>query len=382
MGVRSENVRSYIAVSFLCVGLAACGGGSGATPTPVATTAPTSRPTGNGQLVPTSFSIRVPSSTSKNRQPDYVTANVKSIIITLDSVDGGAPPAGITTSVTANLLSCASGCTVAGPSAPPGSDGFTLTTFDNTNGSGNTISIASQTFTIVQGQNNANNVTLLGIPKTFTIAALPSGTAGTAFASPATLTLTVNDADGNAITGTFANPVTVTDSDTSSLTQGTALSVNGGTTATSVTVNASTDVLTLNYGGLAIAPAAIKANASGATAQTATFTPTLAPIGYSGPLNGATPQIDLYATSGTGSTGAFTVSETGLTNAPYNKTLTATPAGGCATIGNLGATVGTSFTATAVASPTAGSCTIGVTDGLGQSKNVTLTYTTSQFGVQ
>jgi hypothetical protein len=379
MDVRLENVRSFIAVLFV-FSLSACGGTSSTTPSSLPT--PTPGHTGNGQLVPTSFSITVPSSTSANRRPSYITANVQSVTITLDTVNGGAPPSGITTSVTANLTGCASGCTVAGPASPPGSDGFTLTTFDGTNAGGNAISTTSQTFTIAAGQANSNSVTLLGVPKTFTIAGIPGGAAGTPFASPATLTLTVKDADGNPITGSYANPVTVTDSDTSSLTQGTSLSVNGGPAATSVTVNTSSDTLTLNYGGLAIAPAAVKANASGATAQTATFTPTLSPIVYTGPLNGPTPEIDLYATSGTGASGTFSVSEAGLTNTPYNKTLTATPSGSCATIGNLSATVGTSFAATAVSSPTAGSCSISVTDGLGQSKSVTLTYTTSHFGVQ
>jgi hypothetical protein len=222
-------------------------------------------------------------------------------------------------------------------------------------------------------------VTLQGVPKTFTITGTPSGTAGTAFGSPSTLTLAVKDADGNTITGTYANTVTLADSDVSGV-QGSQLTVNSGTAATSVTTTQSSDVLKINYGGLAIAAATLTASATGATSGTATFTPVLSAIAYTGPLNGSTPELDLYMPSGTGSTGSFTASEVGLTNSPYNKSLNAGTSG-CGSIGTISPASGTSFTFTVVASPSAGTCTITVTDGLGQSKGVTGTYTTSGFGV-
>ena len=55
--------------------------------------------------------------------------------------------------------------------------------------------------------------------------------------------MTAKDAGGDIISGTYENPVTVSDSDTSSLTQATALAVNGGSAATSVLGTASSDAL-------------------------------------------------------------------------------------------------------------------------------------------
>ncbi|MFN2529462.1 MAG: hypothetical protein ABR584_12185, partial [Candidatus Baltobacteraceae bacterium] len=211
----------------------------------------------------------------------------------------------------------------------------------------------------------------------------PSATAGTAFGSPATLSVAVQDADGVTITGTYASPVTITDSDVSSLTQGSALSVNSGPAASSIQSAASSDVINFNYGGLAIAPATLTASATGATNGTASFTPALSPIVYSGPTVSSLPEIDLYAATGTGSSANFTASEVGWTNSPYNRSITASQASGCSNISTTSPASGTSFTTAAVASPIAGTCTLTLSDFTsGQTKGITLTYTTSGFGVQ
>src|ERR1700692_179270 len=360
--------------------LSACAGGGGE---PLAQT-PQPQPGGySGPLYPPQFTIRIPAPSSVGRKPQYVTANILSIQIVLNTVNGAAPPSGLVLSVTTNIApgSCASGCTISGPSSPPGSDNFTLTTFDATNAGGEGISTATTTLTIAQGAPNSNTITLLGIPHSFTLSGIPAGTAGTAFWSPATITLTVKDVDGNTMTGTYANSVTIADSDLSSLTQGSALSINGAAVASSVTSTASSDVLTLNYGGLAILPATLTASATGATNATATFAPALQPIVYTGPLNGSTPEIDLYATSGTGSTGAFTASETGWTNGPYSKNLSLTVPAGCSTIATASPASGTSFTVTSGASPAAGTCTMTLGDSVGQTKALTVTYSTSTFPV-
>jgi hypothetical protein len=359
--------------------LSACAGGGGG---PLAQTPP--QPAGySGPLYPPQFTLRIPAPSSLGRRPQYVTANILSIQIVLNTVNGGAPPSGLVLSVTTNIApgSCASGCTVSGPSSPPGSDNFTLTAFDATNGGGGAISTATTTLTIASGTANSNTITLLGIPHSFTLSGIPAGTAGTAFGSPATITLTVKDVDGNTITGTYASSVTIADSDVSSLTQGSALSIGAGAGASSVISTASTDVIHLNYGGLAILPATLTASATGATSATATFAPALQPIVYTGPINGSTPEIDLFATSGTGSTGTFTASETGWTNSPYSMNLSLTVPAGCSTIATASPGSGTSFTITAAASPVAGTCTMTLGDGAGQMKALTVTYTTSSFPV-
>ncbi|MHB1800033.1 MAG: hypothetical protein ACYCUI_17395 [Vulcanimicrobiaceae bacterium] len=389
------GARRLLALAALFA-LAACGGGaSGSNPLPSAT----SRPPASEQLQPTSFTLFVgaPATSAAKAnaagahagmKPSYVPSTSASITITLVNVNGNPPPSGLTTTVTSNLSNCTNGCTVPGPAVPPGNDAFTLTVYDAANGAGNALSTASPTLTIALGQANSNTITLLGIPKSFTFGTIPSGTAGTAFAGGGVaLPLTVQDADGNTITGTYDTPVTVTDSDMSSLSLASGLAVSGGTVASSVSVpsSAADGTLMLTYGGMAILPATLKASATGATNATATFAPTRNAIVYTGPMYGSPsiPQINLYATSGTGSSATFTATEVGWTNSPYNQAITASEASGCSTIATTAATSGSAFTTTVVASPVAGTCTLTLTDVTGGSPAVpvTLTYTNSGFGV-
>jgi hypothetical protein len=268
---------------------------------------------------------------------------------------------------------------------PPGSDAFSVTTFDAADATGNQIAKtpAPQTFTVTAGAANGPfTITLDGIPASFTLGAITAGTAGTA--SSQTLSIAVLDADGNTIAGTYANPVTLSDNDASAdLVNGTSLKVGAGAAAASVTLNSSTDAaaVTLAYGGLALASPNVALSAAGATGSSRTFTIALQPIVV-------TPaSTNLYAISGTGSTGSFAVSETGWSNAPYNKTFTlGTPT--CST-GTAAATFALAtvdhltWTDTAPASPVAGNCTVPITDftGSGHSGSVTLTFTTGSFTV-
>ncbi len=327
-------------------------------------------------LAPTSFVFARPAQTA-SRRPAYITANIASVAIALDSVNGSAPPSGLTTTVTSNITLTACPCTVAGPSVPPGSDTFTVTAYDAAGGSGNVVSVATATYTIAVGAANSNTITLNGVPKSFSFSGLPTATAGTAFAAQA-FTVTVKDADGNTILGTYQNPVTIANSDASGATT---IATAGSDSPPAGELLGSADTVSIAYTGLAITPATITASATGATGST-TFAPTLQPIVYSGPLVTGNPEIDLFATSGTGSSGSFSAAEVGWTNAPYNKPLTVSLPGGCASIASVSPASGTNFTASAVASPAAGSCTVTLGDGVGQSKAVTLTYTTSSIGVQ
>ncbi len=353
--------------------LASCSSGTSSLTVPPA--APSS-------TVPTSFVFTFPasSSSSARRKPQYVTANIKSVTIVLNTVDGGAPPAGLTTSVTTNITPASCPCTVPGPSVPPGSDNFTVTSFDGSTGSGSIVSTASATFSMVAGAANNETITLNGVVKSLSIGALPTGTADSAFGSPQGFTTTAKDADGSTIVGTYDSPVTISDSDGSGATT---LATSGSDTPPAGELLSSSDTVTLNYTGLAILPATITASASGATNGTASFAPALAPIAYAGPLVAGLPEIDLYALTGTGSSATFTASEAGWTNAPYNKAITATPAAGCSTIATTSPASGTSFTTTVAAAPSAGTCTLTLSDFTGGStKAVTLTYTTSGIGVQ
>jgi hypothetical protein len=340
-------------------------------------------------LVTPAFRITVPAakSTASRRSPKYVGAGTLSLTIVLDTVNGGAPPNGLATTATTNISagSCSAGCTVSGPAVPPGSDAFSVTTFDGADATGNQIAKtpAPQTFTVAAGTANGPFViTLDGIPASFAFAAIAGGTAGTA--SSPTLSIAVLDADGNTIAGTYANPVTLSDNDASGdLVNGTSLKIGASAAATSVALLSSTDAaaVTLAYGGLAIASPSLALSATGATASSRTFTVALQPIVV-------TPaSTNLYAISGTGSTGSFAVSEVGWSNAPYNKTFTLGPAtcsmGTAAATFTLATTDHLTWIDTVPASPVAGSCSIPIADftGSGHSGSVTLTFTTGSFTV-
>jgi len=351
--------------SFLA--LAACGG-IGSAPSRQAVAVD------GASLVPTSFAVGTSSASptqSSSRVALYIGAGAREVTVTLTAVNGGSPPSGLTKSVTTAITPANCPCTVGGPLVPPGSDSFTFTTYDATNGTGNIIAVATGTFTVAPGVANTQmGVTLGGVPRSLAFGALPAATAGTSFSSPQTFALTVKDYDGNPITGTYANPVTVTDSDASG-SQGSRISVNGGSYGQTVVSTASTDVFTLEYGGLAIAPATLTASASGATNATASFAPVLSSIVYSGPLNGASePEIDLTSTSGTGSSGTFSASEIGWTTSPFNRSFTVSTSE-CESTGTISPASGTTFTFSAVAAPLIGSsCSIVLADGASQTKTI------------
>jgi hypothetical protein len=365
--------RSLALATVLLV-TACSGGGGGSTPGVVHATAAPATGQGAQALVATTFVFAAPATTSAStRSPKYVTANIASIKIALNTVNGGAPPAGVTASVTTNIALASCPCTVSGPAVPPGNDTFTLTAYDAQNGGGNVVSTATPTLTILADQPNNNTITLNGVPASFTISP-PSGTAGTAFASATAFSVTVKDADGNTIMGIYESPVTLADGDTSGATT---LATSGSDSPPAGELLSSSDVAKLNYTGLAIAPVVISAAATGATTGNGSFAPTLQPIVVTtgDAQNPSFAGVDFYATSGAGSSGSFTISEVGWTNAPYNKTLTVAPGSGCGSIGSVVQT-GSSFAATVAGSPSAGACTVvTLSDGLGQSQAVTLAYT-------
>jgi hypothetical protein len=395
-------IAALSASSLLCFA-SACGGGNGQAPalssslTPAAAgdaAAPALRRR-YGRVL---FHIVVPHKRHAKRDR-YIPGSSASITITLNAVDGGPPPSGLALSTNSALTHCSSGCTVVGPFSPPGSDNFTVTIFGGPVGNpGPQLATATKTLTISAGALNTPSVTLLGVPAKFALhGSMPSGTAGTALAATA-LPIDVEDADGDVIAGTYSTPVTISDPDTSSLSAcgglcGSALQLGAGSPGKSVVLNDSTDAgnVQISYGGLDIAPAALTGSTSDGAltaSGSVTFAPAVASISYSGPLNGSSlPELDLYAPSGsgTGSTAAFTDSQTGWTNAPYNQVVAesdnCSSTFSIATFAQTTGTDGTAWTATAVASPSPATCTATLTAGGGATLAVTTTYTGTGIGI-
>jgi hypothetical protein len=388
--------------------LAACGGGgggSGTTSNPPPTVAPTSVP--QGQLVTPKFTIVVPgkSTSSTRRGPTFVSSASLSITITLTSVGGSAPvvtPTSVTSSISGASCTSVNPCVVNGPPSPPGqADAYTLATFDAAGGAGNELDSGAVTFTPTAGINNVENVTLVGIPFSVTITGVPAGFAANTASQTANLAVTVADHAGQAITGTYANPVRITDpdADTTNGTRLTGTHPGSGCTNSCVDLLTNTDTIALNYGGLAENAVVLASSATGVTggnAGTATFTPLLNAITGDGTnpsttLAGGGTGIDLYtndSTSPVGYTGTVKYAELGFTNSPYNKALSVTGGGACSTFATIATLANaaneTPFTATSIAGPSGGQCTITVTDGLTDQPHplptFRVSYTTSQIG--
>ncbi|MGB6986171.1 MAG: hypothetical protein WBD74_09395, partial [Candidatus Aquilonibacter sp.] len=366
------NARAAVA-SLCLLALCACGGGSRSIGTPATVASiPTPQQTSAALLQPRFTFLPPAASSSATRHPHYITANVASVEITLNRVNGAAPSTGAPLNVITNITMSSCPCVVYGPDVPAGSANFTLAAYDQANAGGNLIATASPTYTIVAGHANNENVTLNGVPATLSIA-LPSATAGTAFASPQSISVTAKDSDGNTILGTYANAITIGDSDTSGATS---IATSGSDNPPANMLLSSSDAATIAYTGLAIAPATIALRANAATGS-ASFAPALQPIAVTvaatpGALNPSSNGVDLYP--GT-PTGTFSASEAGWTNAPYNKSLTVSVASACASIASVAPASGTSFTATVSATPVAGTCLATLSDANGQSQTATLAYT-------
>jgi sugar lactone lactonase YvrE len=121
---------------------------------------------------------------------------------------------------------------------------------------------------VSSGIANTFGVTLDGVPASLAITGLPSGSVGTAF-GPAPFTVSVKDADSYTIVGTYANPVTLSNSDQSGAT---ALATTGSDNPIGEMLS-SGDAVTLTYTGAAIPAATISAAATGATTGSATLAP-------------------------------------------------------------------------------------------------------------
>ncbi len=423
-------MRKFLALAAV-LALAACGGGGGgSTTTPTTPQNPGSTPTTtpSSKYVTPTFVIKIPPKGSKAkfrgakaRNPKYVSSTVLSVWIKLTADSAGVDvstlnnnPAITNVNGAAPQPNCASGCTVNGPPSPPGTDSFTVVTYDAANAGGSALDAAQlNNVSLTAGQANPETIVLGAIPITLSLSNVPKGvfTAGTAAQSDF-VSVIADDADGNVIP-TSQSPavqyadatgaplvVTVSDPDTNPhgscfVTSGTSTCTSGA--ATSVTLSGPDAGASLAYDGLAENPVTLTASAPGATSGTDTTYPTLnAPVFNSsqatpsGVALTASAEIDLFNTSGTGSTGSESFTESGWTNSPYGQALTVVSSSACSTFATVTAgtndtTNGTPFTATNVAGPVAGTCAATVGDGLSANSTdgtatLTVTYTTSTIG--
>ncbi|MBV8490671.1 MAG: hypothetical protein JO199_09090 [Candidatus Eremiobacteraeota bacterium] len=340
--------------------------------------------------------------TNKASLPVTVTTTTLNLSGSLPSAKTADVKIGNTsTSVAMPACATSKGCSLA-VAAPIGKDAFSVVVSD---ASKKTLATSqAQSSTIKSGVANVVTLTFLKTVASLSWGTIPSGASGTPFASGGkAVTLTAKDADGNAIDGSYASPITLADSDSSGAT---GFTING---ASGSALKASTDALDLTYSGLAISPATLTASSTGVNAVKATFSPTVAAIVFT-PGSGAIspPEVDLYSivsgAYGSGFKAQFTATQSGWTNSPFSQAFTYSFAAvknqtnDCPTstvpayLMIAPAKSGDAGTAFAISASTqiqgaaypgnyAGECTMTIAGGGGQTLQVLLTFTTSGIGI-
>jgi hypothetical protein len=295
--------KRIVAVIVVLV-LAACGGGGGSSGSPLPLTG---SPAGGGNSGSTSsaresvqLNMHIPggagTASSIKRKPQFVASSTQGVLVVVyaTSDTAHANPLGTSaTNVAPGSAACggASGprtCSVSIP-APPGTDDFVFTTYDQPPNSGTTFPsnanlLAAGTVTgktISSASANVVNVTLGGaVSQT---QANPYNYNVLAGIGPETyaLEITALDADGNTIIGPYldanGNPDPVTVSVVESGGSGfTKVSVGGATPTSSTVVNGSSDIVTVSYSGGGTIGYGVVFSANAATGQP--LSPTFGPM--------------------------------------------------------------------------------------------------------
>ncbi|MBV8644531.1 MAG: hypothetical protein JO225_11570 [Candidatus Eremiobacteraeota bacterium] len=202
------SVRAYVLAATVL--LVACGGGAQSALSPAApnTTAPVPSLTGQAR-----FTITVPkaAASSATRRPAYISPSTQSITVTTSGPTILNQTANLTPTSTGCSSTLASTQCVLSLALLPGSYTATITTYDQTGGTGNVLSSGQNVaFTIVAGTANTVALTLSGVPTSYLVAttsALVSGSMAGGFSiaginqSPQGFIVEALDADGNAIVG-------------------------------------------------------------------------------------------------------------------------------------------------------------------------------------
>jgi hypothetical protein len=249
--------------------LAACGGGGSSS-----SSVPGAGTTKTGSAV-VRLTIPAASSTSSlSRSPKYVSPSTRSILITVQTVNGAATafPA-----IALNVVVPSSTCPAPAQDGenetctfnvvlPVGFVGMTVTTYDHTlsgtTPAGNPLSTAmfSQQLT---GQGDPILLTLNGVPVHATLS-VPTTPLAVGTAASVAVTATALDADGNLIIGpgSYATPIVVAVTDTLSRVTVSGSSISGPGASATLVYN----------GGAGLVHATVTGSASGVTVTPATLT--------------------------------------------------------------------------------------------------------------
>jgi hypothetical protein len=373
--------------------------GSGApSPHPSGSGTPSTSPSPNPSSTATAapgtasltFKVERNAASAKRRPMSGVPAAAQTLVVTINSVNGNTTlPAGYhaTTNIALSGTNCTAdttgtnglNCAVTIP-APPGSVNYTFDVYDANNDKLATVT-TTQTVT---GSNPSFSVTLNSIVASLQITP-PSFAVG--HASSGALVITYYDASGAQIVGgTFANSVTITDTDPNSPPD-TQLELNGGTPGATVTLTGTGDTVTVTYDGATFTLINLTYQIAGgsgsgtvpvAPAQAISFSNTTVDA-TSGDVNYGAPT--LYFAS-TGQQRSFTASETGWSDAGHSFTYALDPTScgsGASAVAAVTTTDNLTFNVTA---QNAGICKVTVTGAPGQSAVLWLSVTTGTGTIQ
>jgi len=277
-------VRHHSVIGLLLIAGAAtivgCGGGTSQPAVP-RTVTPGGGSAAPATLAKATFTLTLPAASgtaAKTRTPKYISPNAQSIGIAIATGSGTATP------TLANLTPSSPNCTTpAGGSltcaivvaAPLGGDTFVVTLYAGPNGSGSVLSTASIAGTVSNNAANTIPITLDGVVAAIAVSVtngndlVPGG-----YPTALPVVVTAQDASGATIVGpaAYANPITLSNADTSGVTALSTTSVTSPQTTVTLTY-APTDANggVLNVAGLPVGATQIGAGATGVS--TAAVTP-------------------------------------------------------------------------------------------------------------
>lgn len=316
-------------------------------------------------------------SASAARIPAYVSTNTASVKIVLTSVNGGAPssPEAVVAGLTPGSPNCSGAplvCAVTFATVPVGTDGFTVTLYDQAGAAGDALATNTVTATVGLGAVTTIPLTLLGIISSLSVGVSSGATAGSA--GSLGVVVVAFDASGAQIVGSaaYANgPIVLSSDDV----LGT-LSVPTTSFASPVAANAAT----VAYTGVAFASGAEHLVASAGTIDASAAIPIAGLTAISATLAG-TP---LDATFTAGTTNALSLGLQGLATLALAQAGWGAALGhpfaesdGCANVARVTETSGDDWTIAALG---AGSCTATFAGGAGKQTQVAVTVAGSSNG--
>ncbi len=201
-----------IAIVTGALATSGCSGGGSVAPSvpkPFASVAPPSTVPASSGRVAVTVVISIPQATKSSlaRRPAFVSPGIKSatVVVTKDTMSSTAT--GNVSCTPATPAVCTISVDVLAPA--PGTDTFSVTAFDQLDGTGNTLSQGSISYPIAAGAKTTVPVVLTGMAASILSVNITNAAPTTGDAATSTVSVTAADASGNAIVGPYLNTLSL-----------------------------------------------------------------------------------------------------------------------------------------------------------------------------